>query len=46
MQRILESLEESGVNYIELGYIDYEKGSTTGRTKYSNDVIILIQIKL
>ena len=44
MQRILESLEESGVNYIELGYIDNEKGSTTGRTKYSNDVIIQKEI--
>lgn len=36
MEKILASLEASGVNYIELGYIDESALDISGRTKYCN----------
>jgi 4-hydroxy 2-oxovalerate aldolase len=40
MTKILSSLEKAGLEYIELGYIDSEKGSAEGRTQYVNDAVI------
>lgn len=40
MEEILNALEESGVDYIELGYIDQEAGSEQGRTQYINEAVI------
>lgn len=36
MKRILETLETSGVSYVELGYLDEKKGSQKERTEYSD----------
>lgn len=40
MQRIKDTLEKSGVEYIECGYIDSKKGSPEGRTCFDNEVSI------
>ncbi len=40
MEKILAALEQSGIDIIEVGYIDKEKGSKTGRTKYINEQVI------
>lgn len=40
MEKILASLEKSGIEYIELGYIDNKNGSKEGRTQYINDTVI------
>lgn len=40
MQRIKATLEASGVEYIETGYIDEKKGSPEGRTCFDNEVSI------
>lgn len=40
MNKILSSLEESGVDYIELGYIDEKKGTCAGRTQYVDEKVI------
>ena len=40
MQKIKATLEESGVEYIETGYIDEKKGSPEGRTCFDNEVSI------
>lgn len=40
MNKILFALEQSGVDYIELGYIDEAKGSDKERTQYCNDKVI------
>jgi len=40
MCEILSSLEASGVEYIELGYIDENKGSETGRTQFISEKVI------
>lgn len=40
MEKILSALEYSGVEVIELGYIDETKGSESGRTQYSDDQVI------
>lgn len=40
MEKILAAEEDSGVDIIELGYIDEEKGSESGRTKYINEQVI------
>lgn len=40
MKQILHALEESGVEYIECGYIDEKNGSETGRTQYCNEEVI------
>ena len=40
MQIIKETLEESGVEYIECGYIDEKKGSNNGRTCFDNELSI------
>lgn len=40
MNQILKSLEESGVDYIELGYLDGQKGSESGRTMFINETVI------
>ena len=37
IQRIKKVLEESGAEYIELGYIDQKKGSPSGRTCFDNE---------
>ncbi|MDO4622187.1 MAG: LicD family protein [Eubacteriales bacterium] len=38
MRRILHALEDSGVECIELGYLDKKKGSSEGRTEYADMV--------
>ena len=40
MDSILNSLQDSGVDVIELGYIDEHKGSEQGRTQYCNECVI------
>ena len=40
MEQILEALENSKVEYIELGYIDQKKGTKQGRTQYCNEQVI------
>lgn len=40
MEKILAAQEASGVDIIELGYIDEEKGSVSGRTQYINEQVI------
>lgn len=41
MEKILAAQEASGVDVIELGYIDEKKGSSSGRTQYANERVIL-----
>ena len=40
MEKILSALEASGVDIIELGYIDEKKGSSSGRSQYINEKVI------
>ena len=40
MNKIKTALEESGVNCIELGYIDNKKGTEAGRTQYLSDSVV------
>lgn len=40
MEKILAAQEASGVDIIELGYIDEKKGSESGRTQYINEQAI------
>lgn len=40
MEKILSALEASGVDVIEMGYIDENKGSASGRTQYINGQVI------
>ena len=40
MQKIKAVLEDSGVEYIETGYIDEKKGSSGGRTCFDNELSI------
>lgn len=40
MDKILDAQETSGVDIIELGYIDEKKGSSEGRTQYVNEQVI------
>lgn len=40
MEKILAAQEESGVDVIEMGYIDEEKGSVSGRTQYISEQVI------
>lgn len=40
MEKILAAQEESGVDVIEMGYIDQAKGSASGRTQYINEEVI------
>ncbi len=40
MLKIKKTLEESGVEYIETGYINEKKGSSKGRTCFDNEVSI------
>lgn len=40
IEKIITALEASGVDIIELGYIDDVKGSETGRTKYIDEQVI------
>ncbi|MBR6155334.1 MAG: D-ribitol-5-phosphate cytidylyltransferase [Lachnospiraceae bacterium] len=40
MQSIKETLEDTGVEFIECGYIDEKKGSEAGRTCFDNEVSI------
>ena len=40
MEKILAAEENSGVDIIELGYIDEIKGSESGRTQYINERVI------
>ena len=39
-KKILDAQEASGVDIIEMGYIDENKGSVSGRTQYINEQII------
>ncbi len=36
MNSILHTIETSGIEYVELGYLDEKKGSPKGRSEYSN----------
>lgn len=40
MEKILAAQETSGVDIIEMGYIDENKGSVSGRTQYINEKVI------
>ena len=40
MEKILAAQEASGVDIIEMGYIDGNKGSASGRTQYINEKVI------
>ena len=40
MEKILAAQEESGIDIIELGYIDENKGSDYGRTQYISEKVI------
>ena len=40
MEQILAAQEASGVDVIEMGYIDEVKGTTSGRTQYINEQVI------
>lgn len=40
MEQILDALESSKVEYIEVGYIDQKKGTEQGRTQYCNEKVI------
>ena len=40
MEKILAALEVCGVDVIEMGYIDENKGSVSGRTQYINEQVI------
>lgn len=40
MEKILDAQEASGVDVIEMGYIDENKGSSSGRTQYINEKVI------
>lgn len=40
MEKILSAQEASGVDVIEMGYIDENKGSNSGRTQYINERVI------
>ena len=40
MDKILAAQEASGVDIIEMGYIDENKGSVSGRTQYINEQVI------
>ena len=40
MEQILAAQEASGVDVIEMGYIDENKGSVSGRTQYLNEQVI------
>lgn len=40
MERILDAQEKSGVDIIEIGYLDEKNGSTFGRTQYANEKVI------
>ena len=40
IEKILAAQEASGVDFIEMGYIDENKGSVSGRTQYINEKVI------
>lgn len=40
IEKILKAQEEAGIDIVELGYIDGNKGSEIGRTKYINEKVI------
>ena len=40
MDRILDALEQSGIEFIELGYIDQKKGTERGRTQFCDEQVI------
>lgn len=40
MEKILAAQEASGVDFIEMGYLDDKKGSECGRTQYINEQVI------
>lgn len=44
IEKILSSLEQSGVDIIELGYIDEQNGTARGRTQYCNEEVIREQV--
>lgn len=40
MEKILTAQEQAGIDIIEVGYIDENRGSDSGRTQYSNEQVI------
>lgn len=44
MEKILAAQESSGVDIIEMGYIDENNGSASGRTQYINEQVIQLTI--
>ena len=40
MEKVLAAQEASGVDFIEMGYIDEKNGSVGGRTQYINETVI------
>lgn len=40
MDQILHGIEQSGIEVIELGYIDEQKGTESGRTQFCNEQVI------
>ena len=44
MDKILSALEQSGVDIIEVGYLDQNKGSVSERTQYINESAIINSI--
>lgn len=44
IEKILKAQEESGVEMIEMGYIDEKNGSEYGRTQYINEQVIIQNI--
>lgn len=40
MEKILTAQEQAGIDIIEMGYIDENRGSDSGRTQYSNEQVI------
>lgn len=40
MEKILKAQEASGVDIIEMGYIDQQNGTISGRTQYANEKVI------
>ncbi len=40
IERIIDSLEAAGVEYIEVGYIDQKNGSKSDRTQYCDEQVI------
>ncbi len=40
MQNILSAIEDAGIQYVELGYLEKNTGTERGRTQYINETVI------